>query len=425
MRRTAIIGVVFGLCVLGCEESKYDGSGAADIGLDDVGVGLDTDGGADVTMDARPDAPDLDTPDLANMDAADAETTDGSPDGSDTGEDASEDASEDADVRPNELGATITSPAEGEVFEVGTAVQFVGTVTDARHPADALWVRWVSDGDELWAGPPEVDGTTSFSTMDLEPGYHDIALEVSNPDEQRATARRRVGICSLGRPETFDTELDSDHWRIYGDAFWDPGGWLEMTGLQMGRKGAIYNISDRVSPGDVSISFRIWTGGGTGADGFAMSVFDVRDIDELDRLVADAAAGGGLGYGVGGEWGDWEIDGFHVEFDTWHNVFNGDNELHTDPTPENHVGVMTDGDPGTHHLWAEIPNIEDSQWHDVTIEVEAQRIIVTLDGATIIDGTVDNFQFKGGVIGFSGTTGFYTNYHRFDELQILQECLVP
>mgnify|MGYP003953032039 CR=1 FL=1 len=250
-------------------------------------------------------------------------------------------------------------------------------------------------------------------------------MEVVGPDDQRASASRRIGICAQVTPDTFDTELDSDRWRVYGDAFWDPGGWLEMTGPFMGRKGAIFNIQDIVTPGDVSIRFRIWTGGGTGADGFAMSVFNARDQDELDRVVAEAASGGGLGYGVGGDWGDREIDGFHVEFDTWHNVFNGDNELHTDPTPENHIGVMTDGDPGVHHLWAEIPTIEDQQWHSVTIQVEGERVVVTLDGAVVVDGTVENFQFKGGFIGFSGTTGYYTNFHRFDDLEILQECLVP
>jgi hypothetical protein len=313
-----------------------------------------------------------------------------------------------------------------EVVEVGTSLDFRGTVSDSIHPAETLRVRWVSDvTGELFAGPPNRDGLTGFSTDALTPGYHNITLIVSNPDEQTATAQVRIGICQWADPETFDTELDGANWRIYGDATWDPGGWLEMTGNARDRKGAIYNISDIVNPGDVAISFRIWTGGGTGADGFAMSVFDVGDVATLDRLNAEAGTGGALAYGVGGAWGDWDVSGFHVEFDTWHNVFNGDNELHTDPTPENHIGVMTDGDPGTHHLWAEIPTIEDQQWHDVTIQVEGSRVIVTLDGNVVIDGEVDGLDFKGGFIGFSGTTGFFTNFHRFDRLQVLQECLVP
>ncbi|MBL6976385.1 MAG: hypothetical protein ISR64_11680 [Deltaproteobacteria bacterium] len=34
-------------------------------------------------------------------------------------------------------------------------------------------------------------------------------------------------------------------------------------------------------------------------------------------------------------------------------------------------------------------------------------------------------DFRGGFIGYSGTTGYYMNQHGFDDLQILQECLVP
>lgn len=52
-------------------------------------------------------------------------------------------------------------------------------------------------------------------------------------------------------------------------------------------------------------------------------------------------------------------------------------------------------------------------------------MIVTLDGLPAIDGLVPGLDLRGGFIGFSGSTGYYSNYHRFDDLQILQECLVP
>ena len=109
-----------------------------------------------------------------------------------------------------------------------------------------------------------------------------------------------------------------------------------MTGNLPNKKGAIYTVSELVTPGDVSISFYIRTGGGTGADGFAMSVFDAEDLTELESLIAAAHTGGGLGYGVAGDDGSWVGDAFHVEIDTWHHVYNGPTELHTDPTPENH-----------------------------------------------------------------------------------------
>ena len=395
-----------------------DTSDVADVGAEETGDTNETDALADVPADGEtPDVDDAgeDTPDvIADGDA----TPDADPD---TGADADADTPEPAGVP----SAEITQPAGRDVIEVGTPIDFRGVVGDTLHAPGMLAVRWVSDVDgPLFDGPPNRDGLTGFTTDALTPGWHNITLIATNPDGAVANAQVRIGICQWGDPETFDTEINGAAWRIYGDAFWDPGGWLEMTGNVQGRKGAIYNIRDIVNPGDVAIRFRIWTGGGTGADGFAMSVFDVADVAELDRLNAEAGSGGALGYGVGGDWGDWEVDGFHVEFDTWHNVFNGDNELHTDPTPENHIGVMTNGDPGTHHLWAEIPTIEDQQWHDVTVEVEGARVVVTLDGVTVIDGEVPGLNFKGGFIGFSGTTGFFTNFHRFDRLQVLQECRV-
>jgi len=54
-----------------------------------------------------------------------------------------------------------------------------------------------------------------------------------------------------------------------------------------------------------------------------------------------------------------EVNAFHIEFDTYYSEYNGDSELHTDPTPINHIGVMLNGDPGNHLLWAEIPGICD------------------------------------------------------------------
>lgn len=414
-----------------CDTSEDGGNAGANNGQDagadvvtdaqgDAGAEADTEPDPEDTSDTAVDAEPDTGEDVPEMDAEDASDADAA-------EEDAADTTDEPDLPPQgELTAEILTPTARDVVEVGMPVTFTGQVTDTIYAPEDLSVRWVSDiQGELHAGGVDENGMTSFTAADLQIGWHVVTLFVDNPAEQTDAAQVRFGICDWGVPETFDTEIDGDSWRIYGDATWDDGGWLEMTGNFQDRKGAIYNIADVVNPGDVSISFRIWTGGGTGADGFAMSVFDAVTVERLDELNAAAGDGGALGYGVGGAWGDWEIDAFHVEFDTWHNVFNGDNEFHTDPTPENHIGVMTNGDPGTHHLWAEIPTIEDQQWHDVTVQVTGDRVIVTLDAAVIIDGQVPGLNFKGGFIGFSGTTGFFTNFHRFDQLQVLQECLVP
>ena len=138
-------------------------------------------------------------------------------------------------------------------------------------------------------------------------------------------------------------------------------------------------------------------------------------------MVNSASKGGCLGYGVAGHCGGLTVDAFHIEFDTWYN--QGDPIY--DPTSQNHVGVMLDGDPSTHHLWAEIPSIEDLQWHEVMIIIDGTLVQVSIDGVMMMNDAVPELAFEGGYIGFSGTTGWASNYHRFDDLQVIQECLVP
>ena len=114
------------------------------------------------------------------------------------------------------------------------------------------------------------------------------------------------------------------------------------------------------------------------------------------------------------------IDAFHIEIDTWQNT----GDPNWDPTPDNHIGIMQNGDASNHYLWASVPFIEDLNWHPVTVEIKKDVVRVTVDGNEVMNKAIPNFKFRGGFIGFSGTTGWATNFHRFDDLQILQQCLV-
>ena len=193
-----------------------------------------------------------------------------------------------------------------------------------------------------------------------------------------------------------------------------------MTGNASGKHGAIYNVGDKINPGDIEISLKIWTGGGinTGADGYAMTIINAFDVAELESVISAGKAGGCLGYGVGGTCGDLQVDAFHVEFDTW------ENKNHEDPTPQNHIAITLDGDPSSHILWA-TQTLEDSKWHDVKITIFGTNIKVFFDGAEIINDSIPGFQFHGGYIYFSGSTGWATNYHRVDDLWLKQKCDVP
>ena len=74
-------------------------------------------------------------------------------------------------VRNSPPGATITSPAEGIVYEAGALVEFKGIVSDAQTSNDELVVTWDTDKDGLLTDEAfaDVDGLTTFSTADLTP----------------------------------------------------------------------------------------------------------------------------------------------------------------------------------------------------------------------------------------------------------------
>jgi hypothetical protein len=322
----------------------------------------------------------------------------------------------------------ITKPDANIKVPEGSPVAFEGFVEDTLYGPELLTVTFKSDlAGELWSGTPEADGTTAFTTDALGPGEHKVTLTVSSPSGKSATDSVKVGICTTGEPETFDAPLTGAPWKSYGDAFWDPGGWLDMTGNVGDKQGAIFDITNKINPGDVTISFKIQTGPnvGNGADGFAMTVYDAEDATELEALIDVAHGGGGLGYGVSGPYGPAVVDALHVEVDTWHNQWNGNTELHTDPTTENHIAVCMNGNPGDCPLWTAVPNIEDMNWHNITIKIVGYHITVTLDGNPVMDEDVPGFEFRGGYIGFTGSTGYYSNYHRFDDLHVVQGCMVP
>lgn len=319
--------------------------------------------------------------------------------------------------------ATVTAPAKGTVIEFGQVIDLAGMVSDTLALPTELTVTWTSDKDGLLgASPPDAQGVVKLNGVKLSAGKHFIQLQATNKQGISAVDGLSIGVCAWVKPESFDTKLDGAKWQTSGDAYWDPGGWLEMTGNAQSKFGKIWNVVDHVSPGDVQISFKIQTGGGMngGADGFAMSVIDAKDVVELQSILDKAGNGGCLGYGVAGGCGTLKISAFHLEIDTFDNT----GDPNTDPTYDDHIAVTLDGDASKHWLWAATPTIEDMQWHTVTIEVKLDVVRVTLDTQELFNAAIPDFKFRGGYIGFSGSTGWASNYHRFDDLQILQQCLV-
>lgn len=266
-------------------------------------------------------------------------------------------------------------------------------------------------------------GAWTWRSSSLVAGAHDLDLDVTAPDGSSDHLDLSVGVCRWPPMERFDTDVVGGGWTTFGAARWDAGGWLEITGNETWRSGSIYKTSQKVSPGNVRLVFRFATGGGvgSGADGYAVNVIDVPDAAALATAVASADDGGCLGFGTAAPCGSSPTNSFHVEIDTWFN----ENTPITDPTPNNHIGIMLDGDAGNHVLWSSVASLEDLVWRELDVQTISSRIIVKLDGVVIIDGDIPGFVFDGGYIGVSGSTGAATNFHRFDDLQIFDRCLVP
>lgn len=267
------------------------------------------------------------------------------------------------------------------------------------------------------------DGRFDISTATWRAGVHLLTLSATDPQGNEATFELEVPICRWPALEEFNTSVAGAGWTTYGDAHWDPGGWLEVTGNAGSRSGAIYRTSQKINPGDFRIEFSIATGGGgnTGADGFAVNVIDAQDVAELTTIVEAASNGGCLAYGTDSHCGDLRIEGFHVEMDTWYNS----ETLLNDPTQENHLAIALDGDPGNYIWWYAVPSLEDLVWRDIMVEAIGQRLRLEMDGVVLLDQVIPGFSFDGGYIGVSGSTGWAYNYHRFDNLQLYDRCLVP
>jgi hypothetical protein len=408
-------------------------------GSDATDVGGNTDTGAS----ARPDTSgreDVDLPDLGEPSTIEdvADEVSAPEDVVEPGElddevDVTEPEVTEPDVVPAPFTVSIEEPAPGATSREGAALVFVGRVELGDAAEGVPSVQWISDVDGLLnADPLDGSGGSSFEIDTLSSGRHIVTFE-STLGDTTESASVQIGICGAPDAFEFDSDLDPTQWTVTGDAYRDELGWLEMTGNVQGRRGAIVNVGRPISEGDILIEFDIATGhcsapgdcsdNSQGADGFAVSIFETATPEDTVALIESAEGGGGLGYGVSGVYGDAVVNAFHIEFDTWYNQLN-DAERHTDPTTQNHMAITLNGDPSNHFLWKELTDLEDNNWHSVSISVVGPRVSVQYDGVLIVDDVVDGLSFKGGYLAFTGVTGFYYNYHRFDNLVISEVCIV-
>ena len=405
------LACVDGLCT--ASSALADASGSGDATETDTATGS----GADTTP--------VDTTPVEDTTPVDSGS------GADTAVDTTVEDTTPIDTTPAEPTWTfaITTPVDRDAFRTSSAITLTGQLTGDAIDFSTFDLAVASSiNGSLGIVRPDATGAFSLPLIGLRPGRHTLSVRAVSPDSLERTASVVFGVCSDDTVLDFTADLDPAQWLVRGDTTRDPGGWLELTGLAQGRAGSIYYLGDTLAEGDVEINLRISTGAcnppgpcssfAEGADGFAMNIWSVASVPELEGILDIAANGGGLGYGVSGLYGSRVVDSFHIEFDTYYNR----NDIHTDPTSLPHIGITQNGDPENHLIYRETPDLENNQWHDITLSIQGSRVRVMYDGTMAIDQDVPGLSFKGGFLGFSGSTGYYYNYHRIDDLQIVQSC---
>ena len=367
-------------------------------------------------------------------------------DPADSSESDGSDISEPDPIEP-ELSISLVSPAEQTIVDFGDTVTlrvFVSVSGLDESTSPELTVSSQRDG-LVYSGSVTPNAEFSFDWTPQNAGIHTLTFGASLPHEGNtlvANASLSIGVCGWSEAESFDGDVAASGWSTMGTGARivneGDNNYLELTGRygEYGSRGAYFDTTTQVAPGNVNLRFRVRTGGGqnTGGDGFAMSIFEVNTVEELQSIVSSAFGGSGLGYGVAGggasgtgtHYGTREVNAFHIEFDTWHNNYDG-SQGHTDPLRDNgtgtgnHIAITTNGNPGVHYIWEEV-SLEDNQWHQVEIRIQGSNVQVLWDNAVLMQDDVGGFTFKGGLLGFTASTGWATNYHSIDDLQVMESC---
>ncbi len=331
------------------------------------------------------------------------------------------------------------SPAQA-MLVAGGKVEVKALVEGVSGPGASLELVSDFDGvlDKVAIVPTGTATPTAvvFKATPLTKGVHQWSLRmVGGGATCPAGAIANVQVCGAEIFEDFAKAPTGAGWVLTGAATWESTGHLELTGNAQSKAGGVYHKVLYVQPGDVRMSLKIATGGGIngGADGFAMTLLEAKSTADVDAYLALAGKGGCLGYGVSGKCGTSKVKAFHVEFDTWINAADpnddppgvvGNNAI---LGQGNHIAVHTNGDAGNALIWLPEPgkpaiNIEDLQWHTVVIAVQGDQLTIRFGDAVVATKTVSGLDFRGGYVIFTGSTGWASNHHRIDDLRILHQC---
>ena len=305
---------------------------------------------------------------------------------------------------PPQLG--VVSPKDGQILDVGELLTLQSWSFDTETPAQELKVTWSSDVDgKLGRALVDSDGVGELEWNIREAGPHELTVQVEDACGQED--RLSFGVCQQAG---FESEsLDLSTWHFEGAASWDTtNSWVELTPAGTNIVGSAFQTMPTLG-NNVTLRFQFYLGGGTGADGFAVTALDIDRMTDFQ-----ASAGGCLGYGGDPSCPNAKagLPGWSIEVDTYQNE--------EDPTAEDHVAMSFDGDVNNPVVWSVLPEMEDTGWHAMEITVAAPRVRVSIDGTVYIDQDVSGITDFPAYVGFSAATGALTNQHLIDALTVTE-----
>lgn len=310
------------------------------------------------------------------------------------------------DVAPE---LSLDPPPDAGALGPGAQLDLPGELSDGAADPTTLAVTWTSDVDgELGTVTPDATGAFALPWDGLlrTPGPH--LLTATLVDACGNTVSDTIVVCQEAGYVADDLALDT--WHYEGTAAWDAGaGAVELTALDPFAVGTAFQTAQAVAGDRLSIAFEFETGGGTGADGFSVTALDA------DRMTGFMGAPGcALGYGEPHESCIDEgeaLPGWSIEVDTYYNPY-------IDPSSSDHLSLTFDGDLDTTAAWSDLPEVEDTGWHLLEVDVRAPWVQVRLDGETLVDQEVAGWTEFPAYIGFTAATGADTNAHTIRGLTV-------
>jgi len=302
--------------------------------------------------------------------------------------------------------AEFTAPHNGAVLPVEGGL-ISALITDDQDPNDTVEVEIRSSVDGILVQEfPNPHGDIDLEFYSDTPGDHDIHLVATDSCGNETTID--TAVCQQYGYEV--DSLDISTWHFEGEAEWDPvNEWVQLTPVEKYVVGTAFSTSTTIDGGSVEIEFLFYIGDGTGADGISLTALDV------DRMT-DFIGGDGCGIGYGGDANCTDgppLPGWSIEVDTY---YNGGH----DPTYADHVAFTFDGDVDAPLAWAELPEMEDTGWHQMRVVVTDPHVLVEIDGIPYIDEDIPGYYGFSSYVGFTAGTGGATNTHLIDSLVVTE-----